>query len=531
MASSRSKLVPKRGRGRRGGSEASGEGRVEVGDPTFFVEGGSAEPGGAAEPVVIAEAAILPARDLAGPVKEKDRTGKKDRTGEKDKQGRPGQETTEAVVEKDKKGGTGDGPSEGPSQAKPAAVEVQREGSSSSSTYKTPSSQHFEEISQGRSGSPVRPREQPVMADSNGEKSDKPPQFDGEDYLTWAFLFEQWALANDFWVYFEGSKPRPADAGAEQRAWDRANQKAFAKLCTCMNNQELVDLLKPFQGTTQFGQASTSGGVRPVTGRTPPRTAEAWQALEGQFVQRTLISRTQQLRELMQLVMGEEESIKDYWARAKKTWEMYKAAGGEYSEQAWMMQVVVGLPSGYETLKVTLNTSFATLTKEALLARLKEEELRQRLQTERLGGANWAASKGKGKGQGQGKGKHHQHQQQEQGWGKRGKAPNGQCHGCWKPGHPWTKCPSRPEGAVPDFLQSENSKPKWKPRRGGAKQAEGEPLASGSRQGEANYADVSLGEATAAGQPLHKDGWWMDSGATHNFTPYRADPAIRTLFL
>jgi hypothetical protein len=78
----------------------------------------------------------------------------------------------------------------------------------------------------------TQPRARVSMADSNDSYAEKAPKFDGKDYSTWAFKFKMWAEMNDLWGFFDGTEPRPRDAEVEaQTKWDKANQKAFARLC------------------------------------------------------------------------------------------------------------------------------------------------------------------------------------------------------------------------------------------------------------------------------------------------------------
>jgi transposase InsO family protein len=95
-------------------------------------------------------------------------------------------------------------------------------------------------------------------------------------------------------------------------------------------------------------------------------------------------------------------------------------------------------------------------------------------------------------------------------WGKKGMAPQGHCHGCHKKGHSWMECRSRPKGAVPAFLLDKDKKG----RSGDAAHVDG--AKTGTTFGEL-AAVTPLGEASFAATNK-KEGWWIDSGASHNFT-------------
>ncbi|CAI6001898.1 unnamed protein product [Closterium sp. NIES-65] len=90
-------------------------------------------------------------------------------------------------------------------------------------------------------------------------------------------------------------------------------------------------------------------------------------------------------------------------------------------------------------------------------------------------------------------------------------APRGLCHGCWDEGHAWQRCPHRPKGGIPAFL-----------KRGGRGSNGKAQVADEEEQDD--KAEAVVGEAVAAvGEEQLREGWWIDSGASHNFTPYASD--------
>ncbi|CAI5501051.1 unnamed protein product [Closterium sp. Naga37s-1] len=90
-------------------------------------------------------------------------------------------------------------------------------------------------------------------------------------------------------------------------------------------------------------------------------------------------------------------------------------------------------------------------------------------------------------------------------------APRGLCHGCWDEGHAWQRCPHRPKGGIPAFL-----------KRGGRGSNGKAQVADEEEQDD--KAEAVVGEAVAAvGEEQPREGWWIDSGASHNFTPYASD--------
>ena len=101
-------------------------------------------------------------------------------------------------------------------------------------------------------------------------------------------------------------------------------------------------------------------------------------------------------------------------------------------------------------------------------------------------------------------------------WGQLGKAPPGHCHGCHKQGHAWQECYNRPKDAVPEFM-----------RRMGKGNQKGEAHAADPHDKESEYGDVVVAEAAVGEVSIaateKRQGWWIDSGASHNFTPCSSD--------
>ncbi|CAI5979531.1 unnamed protein product [Closterium sp. NIES-65] len=197
-----------------------------------------------------------------------------------------------------------------------------------------------------------------------------------------------------------------------------------------------------------------------------------------------------------------------------------------------MMRVLKGLPPHFEMLKVVLNNQSSSLTKDQLLTSLRSEEIRIGVAPRSDGVATFGAgtkvgSSGRGnwvKGGkhgdsgsssdtnsgrwGQGKGKAGV---LDFPWGSKGMAPRGLCHGCWDEGHAWQRCPHRPKGGIPAFL-----------KRGGRGSNGKAQVADEEEQDD--KAKAVVGEAVAAvGEEQPREGWWIDSGASHNFTPYASD--------
>ncbi|CAI5475916.1 unnamed protein product [Closterium sp. Yama58-4] len=236
--------------------------------------------------------------------------------------------------------------------------------------------------------------------------------------------------------------------------------------------------------------------------------------------------------ELSSLKMKEGEGVAAYWARAEDLRSKYLAAGRKEEVEEWMMRVLKGLPPHFEMLKVVLNNQSPSLTKDQLLTSLRSEEMRIGVAPRSDGVATFGAgtkvgSSGRGnwdKGGkhggsssssdtnsgrwGQGKGKAGV---LDFPWGSKGMAHRGLCHGCWDEGHAWQRCPHRPKGGIPAFL-----------KRGG-RGSNGKAQVADEEEHD-DKAEAVVGEAVAAvGEEQPREGWWIDSGASHNFTPYASD--------
>jgi len=217
-----------------------------------------------------------------------------------------------------------------------------------------------------------------AMADlGGGDRGSKAPSFGGTDYQAWVFRWEQWAVGEDLWEFYDGTAKRPeppenADAAAkeamlpEQRRWDKANQKAFAALVQALQPDELVKLIREY-GARAVPRAPVG------TPRQPARPAEAWKRLEGYFCQKQFSSQIIFERQLMALRMNPEESVAQYWARADDLRQNLEAVGGEMSKGTWMNRIIAGLPADWENVQVYLTTQFMTLTEEGLLFALTSE--------------------------------------------------------------------------------------------------------------------------------------------------------------
>jgi transposase InsO family protein len=372
------------------------------------------------------------------------------------------------------------------------------------------------------------------MAEKDDVDKRSAPNFDGKDYPSWEFTFEMWALPRGFWGFFDGSEQRPA-AGADRQKWDVRCQDAFSRLCLAMPN-DLIRQLREFRGKVET--------VAGVIVRDPPDCKAAWDRIHRLFVHKNLCSRITYRDNLNALRKQETESVKMYWARAEQLYDDMEAAGGKMDVHEWLMLVLRGLPADWAPLIMIMQRGFDQLTKEQCMLELLQEEARRGVMAagEAAGGsAAYIAGRQGGKGNWKGKGKKKQQGQQGQqgnsgkgsnqggkgeqqsssGDGYEGMAPRGQCHYCKKEGHRWAKCPTKPDGWKPPFIKHMRYK------KGGAHTAEG---AAGDAKPE-GWADLALGEgvsltvgdASAVSGGATREGWWLDSGATHNFSPYRAD--------
>ncbi|CAI5533738.1 unnamed protein product, partial [Closterium sp. Naga37s-1] len=366
--------------------------------------------------------------------------------------------------------------------------------------------------------------------DSGEGKLESAPKFDGSDYWTWSFRFEQWAEAHDLWGYFDGSEERPASGDARLK-WERKNQKAFAQFCNALVPDELIRLVREFGGKTELGSALVDGGARAVT-RIPAGTVAAYIQVKEFYLQRGLCNRMALSEELSSLKMKEGEGVAAYWARAEDLRSKYLAAGGKEEVEEWMMMVLKGLPPHFEMLNVVLNNQSSSLTKDQLLTSLRSEEMRIGVAPRSDGVATFGAgtkvgSSGRGNwdkggkqgGSGSSSGTNSGRWGQGKGkagvldfpWGSKGMAPKGLCHGCWDEGHAWQRSPHRRKGGIPAFLQ-----------RGGRGSNGKAQVADEEEQDD--KAEAVVGEAVeAVGEEQPREGWWIDSGASHNFTPYASD--------
>ncbi|CAI7842659.1 unnamed protein product, partial [Closterium sp. NIES-54] len=168
--------------------------------------------------------------------------------------------------------------------------------------------------------------------------------------------------------------PFPVNIDAQLK-WERKNQKAFAQFCNALVPDELIRLVREFDGKTELGSAPVDGGARAVT-QVPAGTAAAYTRVKEFYLHRGLCNWMALSEDLSSLKMKEGERVAAYWARAEDLRSKYFAAGGKEEVEEWMMRVLNGLPPHFEMLKVVLNNQSSSLTKDQVLTSLRSEEMR-----------------------------------------------------------------------------------------------------------------------------------------------------------
>ncbi|CAI5484485.1 unnamed protein product [Closterium sp. Yama58-4] len=203
-------------------------------------------------------------------------------------------------------------------------------------------------------------------------------------------------------------------------------------------------------------------------------------------------------KELSSLKMKEGEGVAAYWARAEDLRSKYLAAGRKE-------ELLISLRSEEMRIGVAPRSdgvaTFGADTKVGSSGRGNWDK------GGKHGGSGSSSDTNSGRW-GQGKGKAGV---LDFPWGSKGMAPRRLCHGCWDEGHAWQRCPHRPKGGIPAFL-----------KRGGRGSNGKAQVADEEEQDD--KAEAVVGEAVAAvGEEQPREGWWIDSGASHNFTPYASD--------
>ncbi|CAI5493442.1 unnamed protein product [Closterium sp. Naga37s-1] len=313
--------------------------------------------------------------------------------------------------------------------------------------------------------------------DSGEGKLESAPKFDGSDYWTWSFRFEQWAEAHDLWGYFD---------------------------------DELIRLVREFGGKTELGSAPVDGGARAVT-RVPAGTAAAYTRVKEFYLQRGLCNRMALSEELSSLKMKEGEGVAAYWARAEDLRSKYLAAGGKEEVEEWMMRVFKRLPPHFDMLKVVQNNQSSALTKDQLLTSLRSEEMRIGVAPRSDGVATFGAGTKVGSS---GRGN----------WDKGGKQGLSGSSSGTNSGR-WGGCVMAV--GMRDMHGSDvltDLKEEFRHSyRGGGRGSNGKAQVADEEEQD-DKAEVAVGEAVAAvGGEQPREGWWIDSGASHNFTPFASD--------
>ncbi|CAI7776316.1 unnamed protein product, partial [Closterium sp. NIES-53] len=169
------------------------------------------------------------------------------------------------------------------------------------------------------------------------------------------------------------------------------------------------------------------------------------------------------------------------------------------------MRVLKGLPPHFEMLKVVLNNQSPSLTKDQLLTSLRSEEMRIGVaprsdSVATFGAGTKVGSSGRGN------------------WDKGGMhggsgSSTDTNSGRWGQG----KC----KAGVLDFPWGSKG---MAPRGFGGGRGSNGKAQMADEEEQDDKVEAVVGEAVAAvGEEQPREGWWIDSGVSHNFTPYASD--------
>ncbi|NCY25223.1 MAG: hypothetical protein EBX37_10275, partial [Alphaproteobacteria bacterium] len=396
--------------------------------------------------------------------------------------------------------------------------------------------------------------------------------------------FQSWAVVQGLWGYYERQQERPPavtpdDPRTEEdkrvamqmrMLYDYTLARAYDALLNAMAKREHKRLLVQFR----------------AKGDSPPEVHQAWSMIKAthELVTESISLRVSQ--ELSSLLLGQGESIADYWARAQLIKDRCIEYGVPMTTRSFLGQVLNGLPGRWAPLVMIKGEQLAAgaLTEQGLyISLLEEEDRRRRIKSQEKKGTGEALYSGHGGRRSPSPNRNRSPQRtagvkggsfkrdpnfqpkglgKDGAWGELGGCPKGYCEGCHKFGHLWRDCYKRPGDQVPKHLHhiigateprksgsgQDKGKTKW-PGKGHGSGGAG-PSGSGAEANSASAGGAYMVGSTSVkgfrfgGEPnsgedadaakvtadMHLEdgaelgsGWLMDSGASKNFTPHLSD--------
>ena len=73
-----------------------------------------------------------------------------------------------------------------------------------------------------------------------------PPKLSGENYMTWAFSFEQWMQWKELWNILTSDPPPDDETDDIKSSWRRKNAQGFSTLTLSFEDDE-VQAIKEFK--------------------------------------------------------------------------------------------------------------------------------------------------------------------------------------------------------------------------------------------------------------------------------------------
>ena len=322
------------------------------------------------------------------------------------------------------------------------------------------------------------------------------PLLGSDNYPIWSVKMRMLLTHQQLWQYVHRPET-PTAVQAAPGAAQGAAQEAAQGAASVLTDAQKADDAKAL---SIIGRHVKDYLIPSIAGCNTAK--EAWSVLERLFMSSTNAHRMTMRHELTSLRKGVTEPLVQYFARACQLRDSLARVGCVVSSEDLAMAVLCGLPRVYDTIVEILQTELNSLDLDQVMARLLVVEARNAKHNDRQqeSSALFASQQRRshpGKDYGQ------------------QRVKRGACHFCGKHGHWKRDCPNRRAASGEEDKKGKSSH-----------------QGSSGSTGKAFHACAFNVVAAETGPTcLHiestftsykfKDGWILDSGASHHMTPER----------
>ena len=264
--------------------------------------------------------------------------------------------------------------------------------------------------------------------------------FNGEDYATWAFKFEQWMQWRCLWRVFVEDPPLHMEGEEKEVKWRMENAQGYAALTLLLGEDELAAVME-FKDN-------------------PSSAKQAWDKLRDKCVQKSHLHRLEVRNRLVELRMVDGDSLERYLTQCDGVRRAHRELSVELNEMDYIWAVLRGLPPDWSLVIMSLQPNQEEWTVDNVFMRLRQEELRRTMihkEEDMVLATKGNATRVQKHTRWNGRVSKRTEQvgQEEESLQQCtvGMEPRGVCHFCKKYGHKWRYCKARPKDWIPPFLR------------------------------------------------------------------------------